>query len=251
MDLWTFLEQKTERSLGLPERVELAKKFSEKFEEIRAKHYYHRDLKPQNVLLNLTPDEKWNGEMEITDFGIANKNDYNAEKAANSGWTEGYQFTDGTESDKFAARLVVLIILLSWNKAWWFIWDGTPTVDQNNPVEKLFLECKEWKDTEKLLSEISSGIGCHKFCEDWTLYCRSATANIQVDSNTQKSINMEKLLSKINLDRGEVVTNGTEIHGQDFTNLCHSFAIVTSLRRELTSVMDLKKRNIIKRPCRF
>ena len=109
-----------------------------------------------------------------------------------SGWTEGNQFTDGyINFDPFAARLVVFMILLSWNRAWWFIWDGTPTT-VDNPIENLFLECEKWNDIGKLLFKIGSRIGSESFREEWALYCRSATTNFQIDSNTQKSINIEK-----------------------------------------------------------
>ena len=83
-DLWNFLKGKTTQSLGLPERVELAKKFSEKFEKIKNSRLVHRDLKPHNVLLNVTRDGKWNKEMEITDFGIGSNINQNGEKAGTS-----------------------------------------------------------------------------------------------------------------------------------------------------------------------
>ena len=51
--------------------------------------------------------------MEITDFGIAKIGDEDDIKAGTSGWAEGSQFADGDiNSDNFAARLVVFMILL-------------------------------------------------------------------------------------------------------------------------------------------
>ena len=130
------------------------------------------------------------------------------------------------------------MILLSWNTAWWFIWDATTAVNWNNPIEKLFVECKNWSNIPNLLSEIGSQINSKNFLDKWAHYCHSTTTNFQVDSNTQHSINVERLLSKINLDEKGSVTYGTNLHSQDFSNLCHSFAIVTSLRRELVNVTE-------------
>ena len=88
-DLWKFLRGKTEKSLGICERLKLAQKFIEKIEEIKSKkNVVHRDLKPQNVLLNLKSDGEWNGEMEITDFGIAISGDGDNINAGTSGWAE-------------------------------------------------------------------------------------------------------------------------------------------------------------------
>ena len=115
-DLWKFLKERTEQSLGICERLELARKFSEKFEEIKAKKCSHRDLKPQNVLINLTSDREWNREMEITDFGIAHFGSGDLVIAGTSGWAEGYQFVDDAGEDEFAARLMIFMILLSWNR---------------------------------------------------------------------------------------------------------------------------------------
>ena len=107
-------------------------------------------------------------------------------------------------------------------------------------IETLFIGCKGKKDIPKLLSEIGSRISSQSFVDEWYLYCRSATASFNIDSNTQKSINVEKLFTNLTLDKEGSVTNGTKIHGQEFSNLCHSFAIVTSLRRELANVMNGK-----------
>ena len=90
-DLWSYLKGKTEQSMGISERVKLAQKFSKKFIEIRSK-CLHRDLKPQNVLLNLTADGKWNGELEITDFGIGKFGREDGLSAGTSGWAVGSQF---------------------------------------------------------------------------------------------------------------------------------------------------------------
>ena len=70
-DLWNYLKGKTEQSLGISDRFKLAQSFWEKRKDLRSKNVAHRDLKPKNVLLNLTPNGKWNGEIEITDYGIA------------------------------------------------------------------------------------------------------------------------------------------------------------------------------------
>ena len=239
-DLWKFLNSGTEKSLGISDRLKLADKFLLKVDEIKSKNMIHRDLKPQNVLINLNSDGKWNEEMEITDFGIAIfKNEMLGSeiKAGTSGWAKGYQFTGGFNADDFAARLLVFTILLSWNKVWSFIWDGTTSVNWAHPIEKLFMKCKEWKNVPKLISEIRSRIDSQSFLDEWALYCRSSMTNIHIDSNTQKSIDIVKLFSDINLNMPEFVTNGTKVHCQNFTNLCHSFAIVTGLRRELANVM--------------
>ena len=244
-DLWCFLKDHDETSLGLPDRLKLAVKFQEKVKEIGSfkesgNRVRHRDLKPSNVLLNLRPDGQWNGEMEITDFGIADIGYGKQVGAGTSGWAEGSLFIHGSGSDYFAARLVVFMILLSWNTAWAFIWDGTPIGNSANLIEKLFMKYKDGKDIPNLLSEIVSRIVSQTFIDEWALYCRSATSNIPVDSNTQRSVNVEMVLSQINLDEQAFVTDGTKLHGQDLSNLCHSFCIVTSLRRELCNTMEGK-----------
>ena len=244
-DLWRFLKGHDEKSFTLSDRLKVAQKFLRKLKEIKTKKYNHRDLKPSNVLLNLTPEGKWNGQMEITDFGISDHRKSNGKRAGICGWAKTEQFTDGRNSDEFAARLLVFMILLSWNTAWWFIWDGTATVNLANPVEKLFSECRLSNQIPNLLSKISSLVGSQNFRDEWALYCRSTTANIEVDSNTQKSINVDLLRSKINLDEIVFVTNGTKMHKQEFSNLCHSFSIVTSFRRELCNVMEGKNKAIV------
>ena len=231
-DLWSFLKGNNETSLGISERLKLAQKFVEKVEEIHGKQVFNRDLKPLNVLINLRLDGKWNGEMEITDFGIARIRRREGIKAGTSGWANNEQFTgESFGYDDFGARLLVFMILLSWNRAWSFIWDGTPTVDSAHPIEKLFLECEGWAEIPTLLTKIGSLIGSQSFLDDWALYCRSINANISIDANTQKSVDVEKMFSQMRLDKSEFITNGTKVHCQDFTNLCHSFAIVTALRR--------------------
>ena len=212
-DLWSFLKGHTETSLGIAERLQLAQTFLKKVEEIKSTDVKHRDLKPQNVLINLTPDGKWDGEMEITDYGIAQIRTYDAIKAGTSGWAKGEQFEDiDVSSDNFAARLLVFMILLPWNTAWWFIWEVTTTVNMTNPIEKLFMGCKGWEETSELLSEIGSLIVSQSFRDEWACYCRTTAVNIQIDSNTQKSIDVKKLYSEINLNKSEFVTSGTKIH---------------------------------------
>ena len=46
------------------------------------------------------------------------------------------------------------------------------------------------------------------------------------------------LTSQINLAKQAFVTDGTRLHDQNFSNLCHSFAINSSFRRELCNVME-------------
>ena len=111
-DLWIFLKQNDEKSLGLSDRLKMAQKFWEKFKEIQLKVLSHRDLKPSNVLINLTPDGKWTGQMEITDFGIASRKANKGKKAGTSGWTEGYSLTSGDNSDGFATRLLIFMLSL-------------------------------------------------------------------------------------------------------------------------------------------
>ena len=118
-DLWKFLQGNNEKSFGISDRLELANKFTEKVEEIKSKRVHHSDLKPQNVLLNLKQDGQWNGQVKITDFGIAKIGDEDDIKAGTRGWAEGSQFADGDiNSDNFAARLVVFMILLPLNTVW-------------------------------------------------------------------------------------------------------------------------------------
>ena len=99
-NLWKFLKENDEDSLGLYERLNIATEFMKKVEEIKSRNVQNRDLKPSNVILCLTSDKKWNGQMEITDVGIA----------------ESKQITDGHNFDFFAARLMVFMILLTWKK---------------------------------------------------------------------------------------------------------------------------------------
>ena len=244
-DLWSFLKGNDEKSLGISQRLKLANKFVEKFNEIQSKKVKHRDYKPNNVLLNLTPDKKWNGEIEITDFGIAAVGGVLGEQAGSSGWSTVYQYTTTLyDDDDFAARLLVFMILLSWNTAWLFIWDpwdGKPTVTQSFPIEMVFAVCKSWDEIPIMLSFIGKWVGDERFCDEWALYCRSLTANLSVNSNTQCSVNVEMISSEINLDKEMIVTDGTRLHGQASSHLCHSFAIVTSLRKELENVMEGKK----------
>ena len=94
-DLWKFLKGKDEKSLDLAERLKLATKFWQKVEKIWSKDIIHQDLKPSNVLINLTATGRWNGEMEITDFGIAEINFDGGKKAGTSGWAKGEQFRTG------------------------------------------------------------------------------------------------------------------------------------------------------------
>ena len=161
IDLWRFLKENNERSLDLPERLKMAEKFMEQVGEIKSRIEGHRDLKPSNVLLNVKPENsKWNGDMQITDFGIAGIGAGDRIRGGTSGWAEGDQFTAlNKSSDNFAARLVIFMVLLSWKKAWTFIWNGTPTVNLADPIERLFVECKRFADIPNLLSEINAGRG--------------------------------------------------------------------------------------------
>ena len=47
----------------------------------------------------MTPDGKWNGQMEITDFGIASYGSGIGKKAGTSGWAEGINFSVGSVSE--------------------------------------------------------------------------------------------------------------------------------------------------------
>ena len=243
-DLWIFLKENDERSLGISDRLQLAAQFFEEIEEIKASKVTHRDLKPSNVLLNLTEDRKWNGQMEIADFGIATFEGGSWKNAGTSGWAEASQFTFGDYNDDFAARLVIFMILLSWNMAWSFIWNETTTVNLADPIEKIFLECRNWDGIPKLLSKIRSQIRSPNFCNEWAQYCRSPTANFNVNSNTQRSVNVEVLFSQMHMYEQAYITDGTRLHHQDFSNICHSFAIITSLRKELGNVMDGQKTTV-------
>ena len=151
-DLWKFLQEKNEKLLGISDRLELAKKFMDKVEEIETKDVHHCDLKPQNVLVNLKQDGQWNEQIEITDFGIAELKNKHGKRVGGghqgtSGWCHPDQIARGRDGDDHAARLIIFMILLSWNRAWSFIWDEITTVGETNPIEKLFIGCK-WSTSD-------------------------------------------------------------------------------------------------------
>ena len=60
----------------------------------------------------LTSDGKWNSQMEITDNCISNNGILTVKKAGTSGWSDGDQLYEGRNSDVFAFRLMVFMILL-------------------------------------------------------------------------------------------------------------------------------------------
>ena len=88
-DLWQFLKGNNEKSLGISKRLKMAKTFLGKVEEIHRAQVFHRDLKPSNVLINLTSDGKWDGQLEITDFGIAAIEKGGGKSSGTSGWAIG------------------------------------------------------------------------------------------------------------------------------------------------------------------
>ena len=247
-DLWAFLKSNNEISFDLSERIQMAKRFLQKVEEIKYHNVQHGDLKPSNVLINLTPEGKWNGKMEITDYGISQfqfGGFVRHHSAGTSGWSTSIEFrskfASGKSLDYFAPRLLVYMILLSWNRAWSYIWDGISTSTPENEVECLFSHANNDFSIENLLKEIEARIGQESFCEKWAAYCKSSTSNFVVNSNTQRSLDVEQEFSNMNLNLQDFVTDGTIVHDQKLTDLCHSFSIISSLRKELLNNMAGRK----------
>ena len=244
MTLRTFLKYHDEKSFDLFTRLQMAKKFWENVQKITSRNVFHRDLKPNNVVINVT-GKAWNGQLEIIDYGIAAIGSRIGKKKGTSGWAQACQLIEGTGSDDFAIRLVIFMILLSWRKAWEFIWDPISVADsqrdKENTVEKLFMKCQNRNDIPILLKEIESRLDSGSFRDKWVLYCESASRNKDScedkTSNTKCTLNVGGL-SNIHDNTQETITAGTQINDQGFSNLCHSFPIMASLRKELCNVMQ-------------
>ena len=71
----------------------------------------------------------------------------------------------------------------------------------------------------------------------------SSSAKVTVDERTQCSRNVALEIGKQMNDvwRGNPVTGGTDGHDQGVSNLCHSFAPTTALRKALRDLTDGRK----------
>lgn len=81
-DLWNFLQKNNNTEFNLWSRIQLAEEFARHIRKMRPTGWAHRDLKPSNILMNLNQDGSWNGELCLTDFGIASHQfDYAVKRA--------------------------------------------------------------------------------------------------------------------------------------------------------------------------
>ena len=64
----------------------------------------------------------------------------------------------------------------------------------------------------------------------------------EISERTQSSQNLVKDLTKLNLDAriNQKITNGTILHDQKASNLCHNFAFLSALRHEMARMFQGK-----------
>ena len=239
-DLWTYL--KRNKTLDISTRIEIAKKFMYKVRHLKSKEVSHRDLKPKNVLLNLKEDGQWDSkELEITDYGISQFGHGGNVSAGTYGFAPGYQFTSAHGNDDHNARLVIFLILLSWDAAWAFIWDGVPIsklVEEENEINSMFGRCQDFNGIMSLLTDISHRVKDITFQKQWADYCASFKKSFaDIDSNTQRSVQLIEEVQERKMD-GKKIDDGTKLHEQDFSNLCSAFSTMTCFRKELQRIMD-------------
>lgn len=103
-DLWKYLKKDDGMSIGIRERFLLAEEFLREMDLIEKANVLHSDIKPSNILMNLDDDGKWNGDLVVTDFGIArNKETWpNKKRGGTSGWADTEQFSKFAPDDVFA-----------------------------------------------------------------------------------------------------------------------------------------------------
>ena len=103
-DLWKYLKKDDVLSIGIDERFAIAEKFLQEMDRIEKANVLHSDIKPSNILMNLDENGKWNGDLVVTDFGIAcNKKTWsNKKRGGTSGWADTGQFSKFAPDDVFA-----------------------------------------------------------------------------------------------------------------------------------------------------
>ena len=87
---------------------------------IQANNYCHLDIKPSNVLLNLTNGE-WNGrDLVLSDFGLASSSNALTGQCGTPGFGSPEQFVGAASltSDNFAFGKMCILLIFKWQTGW-------------------------------------------------------------------------------------------------------------------------------------
>lgn len=135
---------------------------------------------------------------------------------------------------------MLVFTLLPWNLAWRFIWepieDDTALIALEIEVQsivgkKIFSEtaidelAQKIKSFEEKLTDV-------KIVDFQKLFSESRYT-LPIQSFTQNSVNVFKDYRNFVINKSEYATGGSLIHDQSFSNLCHSFVVMTAFRKEI------------------
>lgn len=192
--------------------------------------------------------------------GLFLEENQNTKSAGTPGWAPPYQFANVSSSDTqadttyfpdrnsllgqdaYATRLTLIMIFLSWNRAWTFIWEPIDNSEEENIIEEYIAHFLQIDLSFTKISEYINFLDKTfqenpNLYQQWEKYCQSSNNDFSsMSKNTQKSIDVWKEFSNMQIDLTDYATGGSLLHFQNATNLCHSFAIITSFRTEIRNV---------------
>jgi len=98
--------------------------------DLQAEHLCHLDVKPSNILVNLT-GSKWNGDLVLTDFGLSGTVKSAVESAGTPGFGSPEQFVGRVhqQSDNYGLGKLAILLIFPWNTAWELL-AGSKNVDE-------------------------------------------------------------------------------------------------------------------------
>ena len=116
--LWKLL--KDERGITLSTRLQMMNKLLDGLLYLQSKGYSHLDVKPSNVMLNLTSG-KWNGQdLVLIDFGLCSSHAQLRGHCGTPGFGSMEQFggNPSQKSDNYSFGKTAVLILFDWQLGW-------------------------------------------------------------------------------------------------------------------------------------
>jgi len=137
--LWEMIKPKSEIILSLEERISIICKSLDGLIYLQKKKLLHLDIKPSNIMLDLSGNGNWNRETVIlTDFGLCTKFEVLSGEAGTPGYGSPEQFLGRPteQSDNFAVGKLGIITMFPWEDAWHLL--RQPLKDgEGNPVTSI------------------------------------------------------------------------------------------------------------------
>ena len=121
--LWALLKESRSYPMTIMDtlqRLQMLESIIKTLGDLQDRNLCHLDIKPSNILINLTENGQWNGDLVLTDFGLSGTVDSATGRAGTPGFGSPEQFVDHVHkhSDNYGLGKLAVLLIFAWNHAW-------------------------------------------------------------------------------------------------------------------------------------